>query len=137
MNLGDHAVAFREIFGQEILDNIASCGFVKKKLWDMQIELIREEYHEFLKAAEDVYETPESDEKRVELVKELSDLVFVCYQFAAAFNIDLDEAMFRVFESNMSKLDDNGKPIYREDGKVLKGPNYRKPDLSVCVPEAQ
>ena len=137
MNLGDHAVAFREIFGQEILDNIASCGFVKKKLWDMQIELIREEYHEFLKAAEDVYETPESDEKRVELVKELSDLVFVCYQFAAAFNIDLDEAMFRVFESNMSKLDDNGKPIYREDGKVLKGPNYRKPDLSVCVPKAQ
>ena len=137
MNLGDHAVAFREIFGQEILDNIASCGFIKKKLWDMQIELIREEYHEFLKAAEDVYETPESDEKRVELVKELSDLVFVCYQFAAAFNIDLDEAMFRVFESNMSKLDDNGKPIYREDGKVLKGPNYRKPDLSVCVPKAQ
>ena len=137
MNLGDHAVAFREIFGQEILDNIASCGFIKKKLWDMQIELIREEYREFLQAADDVYETPESDEKRVELVKELSDLVFVCYQFAAAFSIDLDEAMFRVFESNMSKLDDNGKPIYREDGKVLKGPNYKKPDLSVCVPKAQ
>ena len=137
MNLGDHAVAFREIFGQEILDNIASCGFIKKKLWDMQIELIREEYREFLQAADDVYETPESDEKRVELVKELSDLVFVCYQFAAAFSIDLDEAMFRVFESNISKLDDNGKPIYREDGKVLKGPNYKKPDLSVCVPKAQ
>ena len=137
MNLGDHAVAFREIFGQEILDNISSCGFIKKKLWDMQIELIREEYREFLQAADEVYEDPESDDKRVELVKELSDLVFVCYQFAAAFSIDLDEAMFRVFESNMSKLDDNGKPIYREDGKVLKGPNYRKPDLSVCVPEAQ
>ena len=137
MNLGDHAVAFREIFGQEILDNISSCGFIKKKLWDMQIELIREEYREFLQAADEVYEDPESDDKRVELVKELSDLVFVCYQFAAAFSIDLDEAMFRVFESNMSKLDDNGKPIYREDGKVLKGPNYRKPDLSVCVPKAQ
>ena len=137
MNLGDHAVAFREIFGQEILDNISSCGFIKKKLWDMQIELIREEYREFRQAADEVYEDPESDDKRVELVKELSDLVFVCYQFAAAFSIDLDEAMFRVFESNMSKLDDNGKPIYREDGKVLKGPNYRKPDLSVCVPKAQ
>ena len=136
MNLGDHAVAFREIFGQEILDNISSQGFIKKKLWDMQRELIREEYREFIEASEILFEDPESDEKRVELVKELSDLVFVCYQFAAAFGIDLDEAMFRVFESNMSKLDEHGKPIYREDGKVLKGPNYKKPDLSVCVPKS-
>jgi len=136
MNLGDHAVAFREIFGQEILDNISSQGFIKKKLWDMQRELIREEYREFIEASEILFEDPESDEKRVELVKELSDLVFVCYQFAAAFSIDLDEAMFRVFESNMSKLDEHGKPIYREDGKVLKGPNYKKPDLSVCVPKS-
>ena len=136
MNLGDHAVAFREIFGQEILDNISSQGFIKKKLWDMQRELIREEYREFIDATEILYDDPENDEKRVELVKELSDLVFVCYQFAAAFGIDLDEAMFRVFESNMSKLDEQGKPIYREDGKVLKGPNYKKPDLSVCVPKS-
>jgi predicted HAD superfamily Cof-like phosphohydrolase len=136
MNLGDHAKAFREIFGQEILDNISSQGFIKKKLWDMQRELIREEYREFLDATEILFEDPESDEKRVELVKELSDLVFVCYQFAAAFSIDLDEAMFRVFESNMSKLDEHGKPIYRVDGKVLKGPNYKKPDLSVCIPKS-
>ena len=136
MNLGDHAKAFREIFGQEILDNISSQGFIKKKLWDMQRELIREEYREFIDATEILYDDPENDEKRVELVKELSDLVFVCYQFAAAFSIDLDEAMFRVFESNMSKLDEQGKPIYRDDGKVLKGPNYRKPDLSVCVPKS-
>ena len=136
MNLGDHALAFREIFGQEILDNISSQGFIKKKLWDMQRELIREEYREFIDATEILYDDPENDEKRVELVKELSDLVFVCYQFAAAFGIDLDEAMFRVFESNMSKLDEQGKPIYREDGKVLKGPNYKKPDLSVCVPKS-
>ena len=136
MNLGDHAKAFREIFGQEILDNISSQGFIKKKLWDMQRELIREEYREFIDATEIVYDDPENDEKRVELVKELSDLVFVCYQFAAAFSIDLDEAMFRVFESNMSKLDEQGKPIYRDDGKVLKGPNYKKPDLSVCVPKS-
>ena len=136
MNLGDHAKAFREIFGQEILDNISSQGFIKKKLWDMQRELIREEYREFIDATEIVYDDPENDEKRVELVKELSDLVFVCYQFAAAFSIDLDEAMFRVFESNMSKLDEQGKPIYRDDGKVLKGPNYRKPDLSICVPKS-
>ena len=136
MNLGDHAKAFREIFGQEILDNISSQGFIKKKLWDMQRELIREEYREFIDATEILYDDPENDEKRVELVKELSDLVFVCYQFAAAFGIDLDEAMFRVFESNMSKLDEQGKPIYRDDGKVLKGPNYKKPDLSICVPKS-
>ena len=134
MNLGDHAVAFREIFGQEMLDNISTCGFIKKKLWDMQVGLINEESCEFLEAAEELFADPEDQELRENLIKELSDLVFVCYQFAATFNLDLDEAMFRVFESNMSKLDDNGQPIYREDGKVLKGPNYQPPDLSVCLP---
>ena len=49
------------------------------------------------------------------MLKELSDLVFVCYQFAAAYGLDLDAAMERVFESNMSKLDDDGNPIYRDD----------------------
>ncbi len=135
MNLGDHARIFRETFGQECLDNIATQGFIKKKLWDMQLDLIEEEAGEFFDAAEDLIDTPDDMEKRISLVKELSDLVFVCYQFAAAFNINLDEAMFRVFDSNLSKLDDNGEAIFREDGKVLKGPNYRKPDLSVCVPK--
>ena len=101
----------------------------------MQVGLINEESCEFLDAAEELYADPEDKDKREHLVKELSDLVFVCYQFAAAFNIDLDEAMFRVFESNLSKLDEHGMPIYREDGKVLKGPNYHAPDLSVCLPE--
>ena len=135
MNLGDHALAFREIFGQEVLDNISSCGFIKKKLWDMQVGLINEEAREFFEAAEELYADPEDTDLREALVKELSDLVFVCYQFAAAFSIDLDEAMFRVFESNMSKLDDDGKPIYRADGKVLKGPNYKAPDLGACIPQ--
>ena len=62
-------------------------------------------------------------------LKELADLVYVCYQFAASQEWDLDEAMRRVHESNMSKLDANGKPIYRADGKVLKGPNYKEPYL--------
>ena len=135
MNLGDHAVAFREIFGQEILDNISHFGFIKKKLWDMQLRLIREESTEFFDAADELFADPEDSDLREALVKELSDLVFVCYQFAAAHSIDLDEAMFRVFESNMSKLDEEGKPIYRADGKVLKGPRYKAPDLSTCVPQ--
>ena len=135
--LGQDARNFREIFGQECLDNISRFGFIKKQLWDMQVDLIKEESAEFTEAADEVFADPENPALREALVKELSDLVFVCYQFAAAFNIDLDEAMFRVFESNMTKLDEDGKPIYREDGKVLKGPNYQAPDLSACLPQPQ
>jgi len=62
-------------------------------------------------------------------LKELADLVYVCYQYAANMNWFLDEALDRVHKSNMSKLGDDGKPIYRDDGKVLKGPNYAPPDL--------
>lgn len=65
-----------------------------------------------------------------EQLKELCDLVYVCYQFAANEGWDLDEAMDRVHKSNMSKLDENGQPIYRQDGKVLKGPNYKPPNLT-------
>ena len=135
MTLLDQAHAFRAAFNQEELDNITNCGFIKKKLYDLQTELIREEAREFLDAAADVLDDSENITKRTSLCKELSDLVFVCYQFAAAFNIDLDRAMTLVYESNMSKLDDNGMPIYREDGKVLKGPNYQPPDLQSCVPQ--
>ena len=63
-------------------------------------------------------------------LKELADLVYVCYQYAENMSWFLDEALNRVHESNMSKLDEDGNPIYREDGKVLKGPNYKPPDLS-------
>ena len=134
MTLLEQAKKFREIFQQESLDNISRYGFIKKQLWDMQFGLVTEEYLEFSEAAEECYADPENVERREELLKELSDLVFVCYQFAAAFNIDLDEAMARVFESNMSKLDEQGRPIFRPDGKVLKGPNYAPPVLTDCVP---
>ena len=137
MTLGEQARAFRETFNQECLDNISRFGFIKKQLWDMQVGLINEESCEFLEAAEELYADPENTDRREDLVKELSDLVFVCYQFAAAFNIDLDKAMTLVFESNMSKLDEQGMPIYREDGKVLKGPNYRPPNLDDCLPQPQ
>ena len=137
MSLGEQARVFRETFNQESLDNISRFGFIKKQLWDMQTSLIAEESVEFLAAADEVYADPEDVANREHLVKELSDLVFVCFQFAAAFNIDLEKAMTLVFESNMSKLDERGMPIYREDGKVLKGPNYKAPDLSSCLPQPQ
>ncbi len=86
-------------------------------------KLIGEEFQEFMVEMEG----PAAS------LKELADLVYVCYGYAATFGWDLDEAVERVHESNMSKLGDDGKPIYREDGKVMKGPNYKKPDLSDLV----
>jgi len=98
----------------------------------MQARLIKEETKEFIEAVDNLY-LDQSSECKAELLKELADLVFVCFQFAAAFNLDLDEASRRVFDSNMSKLDVNGLPIFREDGKVLKGPNYTEPTLTDLV----
>lgn len=134
--LGTQASKFRESFNQEIIPTLSHHGFIKKSLWDMQLRLIDEEYHEFANAAGELFADSENHELRENFVKELSDLVFVCYQFAAAFGIDLDKAMSLVFESNMSKLDEQGNPIYRADGKVLKGPNYTPPDLSDCYPQS-
>ena len=93
----------------------------------MQLDLISEEFAE-LKAA--ISSEPYENE-----LKELADLVYVCYQFAASQEWDLDEAMRRVHDSNMSKLDEYGKPIYRPDGKVLKGPNYKPPYLQDLIIE--
>ena len=70
-----------------------------------------------------------------EQLKELADLVYVCYQFAASQEWDLDEAMHRVHKSNMSKLGEDGKPMYRVDGKVMKGPNYQPPNLKDLIIE--
>ena len=134
MPLGNQARTFREVFNQAIESNISSFGVINQDLWNMQIALIEEESAEFMEAAAECFADPENPDRRYDLTKELSDLVFVCYQFAAAFGIDLDRAMTLVFNSNMSKLDEHGMPIYREDGKVLKGPNYEPPDLSSCVP---
>ena len=99
----------------------------------MQLGLIEEEAAEFLEAADEFEDDCQDTQKAINVLKELSDLVFVCYQFAAAYNLDLDEAMRRVFESNMSKLGNDGKPIYRVDGKVLKGDNYKPPYLDDLV----
>ena len=137
MSLLEQARKFREVFGQEILPNLSRYGFIKKQLWDMQTRLIREEASEFLVAVDECFADPENTKTREEVVKELSDLVFVCYQFAATYGIDLDKAMTLVFESNLSKLDEQGNPIYRADGKVLKGPNYQPPNLADCLPKPQ
>ena len=89
-----------------------------------QLSLIVEEFEEFINAIE--------GEPDINQLKELADLVYVCFQFAAAAGWELDLALDRVHKSNLSKLVD-GKPVKRDDGKVLKGPNYSPPYLSDLV----
>ena len=96
-----------------------------------QRNLITEEFKEFLEADGQLYLT--SSKVKQDCLKELADLVYVCYQYAVNMGWDLDEAMHRVHESYMSKLDENGNPVLREDGKVLKGPNYKPPNLTDLV----
>ena len=84
-----------------------------------------------MEEAGEVFEELERDViNKVALTKELADLLYVVHGTAVAFGLPLEPAFVRVHESNMSKFGDDGKPIYREDGKVLKGPNYHKPDLT-------
>ena len=93
----------------------------------MQLDLIAEEFKEFNEAA--------ANEPYENELKELADLVYVCFQYAENMEWDLEEALDRVHKSNMSKLGIDGKPIYRrDDGKVLKGPNYQPPTLTDLIP---
>ena len=96
-----------------------------------QKTLIDEEYKEFLEAEGFLFMHGQNHQE--EALKELADLVYVCYQYAENMGWFLDEALDRVHKSNMSKLGKDGKPIYREDGKVLKGPNYKPPNLEDLV----
>ena len=96
-----------------------------------QKNLIVEEFKEFLDADGMMFRAGPGP--KADCLKELADLVYVCYQYAANQEWDLDEALDRVHKSNMSKLDDDGNPIFREDGKVLKGPNYAPPNLEDLV----
>jgi len=99
--------------------------------------LIAEEFKEVLEAAgfRAEVQVQKSDEAIItsHLLKELADLAYVIYGTAEALGWNLDEAVKRVHESNMSKLGADGKPIYREDGKVLKGPYYKEPYLGDLV----
>jgi predicted HAD superfamily Cof-like phosphohydrolase len=104
------------------------------------LKLIEEETEEFREAVENLFENTECGEgedvlndNREDLAKELTDILYVCYWTAAKIGIDVNEAFRRVHASNMSKLGPDGKPVKREDGKVLKGPGYHAPDLSDIV----
>ena len=113
---------FMETFGQEIKEK---ASFPNDKITSLRYELIKEELDELKEAI---------DKKDIkEVADALTDILYVTYGAGHAFGIDLDKCFEEVQNSNMSKLDENGKPIYNESGKVMKGPNYFKPDLSKFV----
>ena len=119
--LSNQAIEFRQAYG---IPNTLS-GRTRQR------NLIVEEFKEFLEADQNMILMHPQD--REACLKELADLVYVCAQYAENMDWDIEQALRRVHKSNMSKLGEDGKPIKREDGKVLKGPNYQPPDLSDLV----
>jgi len=110
---------FMKTFGQEVKEK---SSFSSDKINQLRVNLIKEELEE-LKIAIDT-------KNLIEVADALTDILYVTYGAGHAFGINLDRCFDEVQQSNMSKLDDNGNPIYNDLGKVMKGPKYFKPDLS-------
>lgn len=110
---------FHEFYGQPVGEKPQ---FISDDRLELRKKLIEEEYHEFVEAVE------EGD--LVNAFKELADLIYVTEGTAVEMGVDLYEVFVEVHRSNMSKLDASGEPIYSETGKVLKGPNYKEPDIA-------
>ena len=113
---------FMKTFGQDVKNKPS---FSTDKINKLRLDLIKEELEELTEAME--------NKDLLEVADALTDILYVTYGAGHAFGIDLDKCFEEVQNSNMSKLDENGKPIYNEKGKVMKGPNYFKPDLSKFV----
>ena len=113
---------FMKTFGQDVKDKPS---FSTDKINKLRIDLIKEELDELSEAMK--------NKDLLEVADALTDILYVTYGAGHAFGIDLDKCFNEVQNSNMSKLDSNGKPIYNADGKVMKGPNYFKPDLSKFI----
>ena len=110
---------FMKTYGQEVKDK---ARFSDARTNKLRIDLIKEELEELTEAMQ--------DENLLEVADALTDILYVTYGAGHAFGINLDKCFEEVQNSNMSKLGEDGKPIYNEAGKVMKGPNYFKPDLS-------
>ena len=113
---------FMKIFGQEVK---TKPSFSSDKINKLRIDLIKEELDELQEAMK--------NNDLLEVADALTDILYVTYGAGHAFGIDLDKCFDEVQNSNMSKLGENGDPIYNDSGKVMKGPNYFKPDLSKFV----
>ena len=113
---------FMKTFGQEVK---TKPSFSTDKINKLRLDLIKEELEELTEAM--------NNKNLLEVADALTDILYVTYGAGHAFGIDLDKCFDEVQNSNMSKLDENGNPIYNDSGKVMKGPNYFKPDLSKFV----
>ena len=114
----DDVKNFMEIYGQEVK---TKSSFPREKIIQLRYDLIKEELDELSVAI--------NNKDIVEVADALTDLLYVVYGAGHSFGIDLDKCFTEVQRSNLSKLDIDGKPIYNENGKVMKGPNYSKPNL--------
>ena len=114
----DDVKTFMETYGQEVK---TKSEFPEKKIVKLRLDLIKEELNELTDAIK--------NNDIVEVADALTDILYVTYGAGHSFGIDLDKCFEEVQRSNMSKLDKNGKPIFNENGKVMKGPNYFKPNL--------
>ena len=118
----DKVGTFMKTFGQEVK---TKPSFSTDKINNLRLDLIKEELTELTEAM--------NNKDLLEVADALTDILYVTYGAGHAFGINLDKCFEEVQNSNMSKLDENGNPIYNEHGKVMKGPNYFKPDLSKFV----
>ena len=118
----DKVGTFMKTFGQEVK---TKRSFSTDKINKLRLDLIKEELTELTEAM--------NNKDLLEVADALTDILYVTYGAGHAFGINLDKCFEEVQNSNMSKLDENAKPIYNEHGKVMKGPNYFKPDLSKFV----
>ena len=118
----DDVKIFMETYGQEIKK---TPSFPNNKIIQLRIELIKEELKEFQDAI--------NNKDLLEIADALTDILYVTYGAGHSFGIDLDKCFAEVQRSNMSKLGENGEPIYNEHGKVMKGPNYFKPNLKKFI----
>ena len=118
----DEVKVFMETYGQEVK---LIPNFPENKILKLRVDLIQEELDELKEAIE--------NKDIVEVADALTDILYVTYGAGHSFGVNLDDCFSEVQRSNMSKLDENGKPIFNESGKVLKGPNYFKPDLKKYI----
>jgi predicted HAD superfamily Cof-like phosphohydrolase len=122
---------FMRCMGQDV--KTSPMNTVDKRLINLRMVLIAEEAGELGAEFLDLLESSDNPPKLRNLAKELTDLLYVVYGAGQAFGIDLDKCFEEVHNSNLSKLGNDGRPVYRDDGKVVKGPNYMAPDMRKIV----
>ena len=122
---------FMRCMGQDVKTSPVST--VENKLVHLRMDLIKEEAVELEEEFISILKTNDNPLKLRNLAKELTDLLYVVYGAGHAFGIDLDKCFEEVHNSNLSKLGNDGRPVYRDDGKVVKGPNYMAPDMRKIV----